>query len=46
MEALENNKKCSIFGGIHKQHINKRRRKKENRKKSNEGKRKQAESNV
>ena len=46
MEALENNQKSSIFKGIHKQHINKRRRKKENHKKSNEGKRKQIESNV
>ena len=36
----------SIFMGIHKQHINKRRRKKENRRKSNERKRKRTENNV
>ena len=38
MEALENKKSNynSIFKGILKQHINKRRRQKENRRKSNE----------
>ena len=48
MEAIENKKRSydSIFKGIHKQHINKRRRKKENRRKSNEGKRKRTETNI
>ena len=48
MEALENKKRSydSIFKGIHKQHINKRRRKKQNRKKSNERKWKRTETNV
>ena len=48
MEALENKKSNynSIFKGILKQHINKRRRKKENRRKSNERKRKRTENNV
>ena len=36
----------SIFKGIQKQHINKRRRKKENRRKSNERKRKRTENSV
>ena len=35
----------SIFKGIHKQPLNKRRRKKENRRESNERKRKRTESN-
>ena len=35
----------SIFKGIHKQHLNKRKMKKENRRKSNERKRKRTESN-
>ena len=48
MEAIENKKKSydSIFKGILKQHINKRRRKKEHRRKSNERKRKRTENNV
>ena len=47
MEALENIKGRydSIFKGILKQHINKRKRKKENRRKSNERKRKRTENN-
>jgi len=48
MEALEDKKSYynSIFKGILKQHINKRRRKKENHRKSNERKRKRTENNV
>ena len=48
IEALENKKSNynSIFKGILKQHINKRRRKKENHRKSNERKRKRTENNV
>ena len=47
MEALENKSNYnSIFKGILKQHINKRRRKKENRRMSNERKRKRTENNV
>ena len=48
MEALENKKSNynSIFKGILKQHINRRRRQKENRRKSNETKRKRTENNV
>ena len=47
MEALENKSNYnSIFKGILKQHINKRRGKKENRRKSNERKRKRTENNV
>ena len=48
MEALESKKRSygSIFKGIHKQHLDKRRRKKENRSKSNERKRKRTETNV
>ena len=45
MEAAENNKRSydNTFKGIHKQHINKRRRKKENLRKLNERKRKRTE---
>lgn len=48
MEALENKRRSydSIFKGIHKQHINKTRRKNENCRKSNERKRKRTEANV
>ena len=48
IEALVNKKSNynSIFKGILKQHINKRRRKKENRRKSNERKRKRTVNNV
>ena len=48
MEALENKKRVydSIFRGIHKQHISKKRRKKENRRKANEKKRKWTETNL
>ena len=47
MEALEIRRGYdSIFKGILKEHINKRRRKKENRRKSDERKRKQTENNV
>ena len=47
IEALENKKSCdNIFKSIHKQHINKRKRKTENYRKSNERKRKRTENNV
>ena len=48
MEALENKNSNynSIFKGILKQHINKRRKEKENRRKSNERKRKRNGNNV
>ena len=48
MEMLEENKKSfhTIYKGIHKEHISKRRRKKENRRKSNERKKKRDANNV
>jgi len=48
METLQENKKSfhTIYEGIHKEHISKRRRQKENRRKSNERKKKRYENNV
>ena len=48
MEMLGENKKSfhTIYKGIHKEHISKRRRKKENRRKSNERKKKRDANNV
>ena len=48
MEALENKTRSydSLFKGIHKQHINKRRKKKENYTNSKARKRKWTENNI